>query len=198
MDPVVKQLKAAELILLGERRVLDSEVEVIQQLIAERLARASKGVDISTVGASGLPNAAPAPANGDLFAVPKVDPVTGEPVYDPRVVRGYKTHRQRARALARVYGPVLRGSAAGRAIFEAGETNASTIASAVANLNVLAKHKVGEFTRESGIYTYHGDVDPDLDMIALVSSGLDSGDQASGDADAVGVQVSDAGDASPS
>ena len=109
------------------------------------------------------------PGAGAVFAVAKKDPVSGEPIYDPRVVKGYRTNRQRMVALNRVYGPKIRGRSAGRAIFESGETRAASVESAAANLNVLAKHRTGEFVRDSGTYTYRGELEPDLEMIALVT-----------------------------
>ena len=171
---VLSHLEQAEVLLIGRRKNIDAQLSLIQQAKEVCLAWSSGNLD-------GLASVAPRLArvvlphrHRGVFAVPKRDPVTGEPVYDPRVVRGYKRNRQRVIALTRVYGPVIRGRAAGRAIFESGETHAASVESAAANLNALAKHKSGEFTRDSGTYTYHGDIDPDVEMIALVSGELDS------------------------
>lgn len=169
MDLIYVHLDKAELLVKGRMSELGKELELIQRAKAAALARSQAKVDGQMGEVPGSTAIASVESNSHMFVVPKVDLENGEPIYDPRVVKGYRTHRQRVRALTRVYGPVIRGRSAGRAIFEAGETNAASVASAVANLNVLAKHRTGEFTRDGGSYTYHGELEPDLDMIALVS-----------------------------
>ena len=171
---VLSHLEQAERILVGRRRNIDEQLALVLQAKAVCLAWSSTNLDGPASGAPGLAPAGSSRRHQGVFAVPPRDPVTGEPVYDPRVVKGYRRNRQRVIALTRVYGPVIRGRSAGRAIFESGETHAASVESAAANLNTLAKHKSGEFSRDSGTYTYHGEIEPDLEMIAVVSGELDS------------------------
>ena len=108
--------------LTGLESHLDGDIR--RKQLALELVRQAKEILMSGRGESASGPAMPTlgfcgsrldPGAGSVFAVAKKDPVSGEPIYDPRVVKGYRTNRQRVLALTRVYGPTIRGRSAGRA-----------------------------------------------------------------------------------
>ena len=103
------------------------------------------------------------------FLVPAVDPKTGEPVYDPRIVAGRGTLRWRAYAAARVYGAKLRQRSLAIAIFETGETNAAAPVGVSSSLRTLVKYRKGWWERDNGWLYYLGALTPDVEMIRLLS-----------------------------
>ena len=102
------------------------------------------------------------------------DPETGEPIYDVRVVSGYGSHRDRARAAARVYGHQLREGSLAAAIFETGETSAADAGSARGSLGSIVRYG-NEWTRLNGWLYYQGHLTCDVDMVRLVLGEISEG-----------------------
>ena len=99
------------------------------------------------------------------FFEPDLDDVTGELVYDVRVLKGKKTNRARVMAAVRVYGPKLREVSLAKAIYATGETNAASPASVRSSLGGLVRYG-GDWERENGFLHYRGDELPrNVDMI---------------------------------
>ena len=103
------------------------------------------------------------------FMVPESHPETGEPIYDPRVVAGKRTVRQRAYAAARVYGPKLRPMALAVAIFATGETRAANAVNIRSALRGLIRYRTGSWEVQDRWFHYLGDLTPDVEMIDLLS-----------------------------
>ena len=104
------------------------------------------------------------------FLEPKPDEETKEPIYDVRVVAGKKNNRQRALAVAKVYGPRLREVSLAEAIFATGETGATSAASVRSSLGGLVRYG-DEWARDRGSLIYLGErrLPPDKEMILLLA-----------------------------
>ena len=103
----------------------------------------------------------------DGFVWAAQDQQTGEPIYDVRVVSGYDSNRDRARAAARVYGHQLREGSLAAAIFETGETSAVDVSSARSSLGSIVRYG-HEWTRLNGWLYYQGDLRCDVDMVRSI------------------------------
>ena len=103
------------------------------------------------------------------FLEPELDEATKEPIYDVRVLAGKKNNRQRALAVAKVYGPKLREVSLAEAIFATGETRATSAASVRSSLGGLVRYG-DEWARERGSLIYLGArrFPPDKEMIFLL------------------------------
>ncbi len=98
------------------------------------------------------------------FLVPEKDD-NGKSVYDDSVPRGLKTNRERAWALARVYGERLRESSLADVIFRTGETRATSPQSVRGGLSGLVRYGQG-WVRDRGELVYQGnDLRPDGETI---------------------------------
>ena len=104
------------------------------------------------------------------FMVPELRPETGEPIYDPRVVAGKRTVRQRAYAAARVYGPRLKPMALAYAIFATGETRAANAVNIRSALRGLIRYRTGSWEVQDRWFHYLRDLTPNVEMIDLLSA----------------------------
>lgn len=87
------------------------------------------------------------------------------PEYDVRVLVGKRTNRERAMAVARVYGKRLRESSLADVILRTGDTAAVDVASIRGSLGGLVRYG-GEWKRERGWLVYRGtSLEPDKPWI---------------------------------
>ena len=122
-----------------------------------------------TVGRS-FPTEIVDPSDEDFgFLWAASDPESGEPMYDVRVVSGYKTTRERAHAAAQVYGHQLREKSLANAVFATGETSASDGASARSSLGSVVRYG-NEWSRLSGWLYFLGDLTRNEKVIQLLTS----------------------------
>ena len=165
-----REAKEKKRVAAEEVRQLGEQLEVIRKASeAAKLLEARS----DTPGGSGAPlRTAPTKvtdrSDEDFgFVWAAQDPETGEPIYDVRVVSGYDSHRDRARAAARVYGHQLREGSLATAIFETGETSAVDAGSARGSLGSIVRYG-DEWTRRQGWLYYRGDLTCDVDMVRLL------------------------------
>ena len=149
----------------------DGELRILRKARAEAEALHGGG-GISgregTVGRS-FPTEIVDPSDEDYgFLWATSDPESGEPMYDVRVVSGYKTTRERAHAAAQVYGHHLREKSLADAIFATGETSASDGASARSSLGSVVRYR-NEWSRLSGWLYFLGDLTRNAEMVRLLT-----------------------------
>ena len=161
-----------------ERRDLEGEIAVIKRAKAEVAAlRGRQGGGGVASGSSGAERPSDEPfveviiglgGGVDDYLVPEYDQNTHEPVYDPRVVAGKRTYRERAFAAARVYGMELREAALATAIFETGDTKAAGAPTVRSSLGSLVRYG-HEWVRIKGSLYYLGDsLTPYEEMVRLL------------------------------
>ena len=160
-----------------KREAAEKERQLAEQLRVVREAKAAAqelhggGGNPGGKGAAGRssPTVVGDPADeGFGFLWAASDPETGEPIYDVRVVSGYNTNRERARAAAQVYGQQLRERSLADAIFATGETSASDGASARSSLGSVVRYG-HEWTRLNGWLYYLGDLTCNEEMVRLLT-----------------------------
>ena len=149
--------------LLTELRHLEAQLVRDLEIVRFALAEAEASDELKREAAlSGVSPELDSASAG--FVIPRLDDLTGEPCYEPRVVAGFGNMRGRAYAAATVYGRRLREVALAQAIFETGETRAPHRTSARWSLGTLTRMK-GEWIRDKGYLVYLKDLDPDVDLI---------------------------------
>ena len=152
----------------------DEQLRILRKARAEAEAQALHGGGgipgrEGTVGRS-FPTEIVDPSDEDYgFLWAASDPESGEPMYDVRVVSGYKTTRERAHAAAQVYGHQLREKSLADAIFATGETSASDGASARSSLGSVVRYG-NEWSRLSGWLYFLGDLTRNAEMVRLLTS----------------------------
>ena len=156
-----------------KRRAEEKGAEAQEKLrivrVAKREASFSVGGKAVAVGEDSkalvVPRQIVDPTDPDYkFLWPAWEPGSDDPIYDPRVVAGHKTNRERGYAAARVYGTSIREKSLAQAIFETGETSAKDASSARGSLGSLVKYG-GEWTRLRGWLYYVDDLEPNEEMI---------------------------------
>ena len=170
-------LAALEASLLDKRQLIDEDIAAVRRMRADgherrRASRSTQGPGHEELGdvEEDEEEGADVLDNQNVeFLIPPTDRETGEPVYDPVVVAGKRTLRLRAYAAARVYGPRLRSLPLATAIFNTGETNASSPESVRSSLRGLVKFRPGWWERESGGFRYLQELVPDWEMISYLS-----------------------------
>ena len=160
-----------------KREAAEKERQLAEQL---RVVREAKAAAQELHGGGGYPGgegtvvrSSPTeitdPSDEDYgFLWAALDAETGEPIYDVRVVSGYNTHRERARAAAQVYGRELREKSLAEAIFATGETSAPDGASARSSLGSVVRYG-HEWTRLNGWLHYLGDLTCNEEMVRLLT-----------------------------
>lgn len=160
-----------------KREAAEKERQLVEQL---RVVREAKGAAQALVGGVGIPGGQEAvvrslptqivdPSDEDYgFLWPALDPKTGDPLYDVRVVAGYNTNRERAYAAARVYGRQLREKSLADAIFKTGETSAPDGASARSSLGSLVRYG-NEWMRLNGWLYCLGELTCNAEMVRLLT-----------------------------
>ena len=102
------------------------------------------------------------------YLLPAEDPETEDPIYDLRVVSGYKTNRERANAAAMVYGRSLREKSLAEAVYATGETEAADAPAARSSLGSLVRYGT-DWKRSEGWLYFQGDLSCNAEMVRLLS-----------------------------
>ena len=159
MDDLVARLEALEAELAATYRLQGEQLELVRRALSDARALAkSVETDGAETAASGVEPAS------QVFLVPDEEGSPLEPVYDVRVVSGFRTFREKAYAAARVYGRRLREVSLAKAIFETGETAAPDAKSARWSLGSLTRYG-DEWIRDRGWLIYRGELTPNLELI---------------------------------
>lgn len=165
-----RQAKERKREAAAQERRLAEQLQIVRA--AKQGAQSLVGTRIAPDDQESVPRSVPTviadPSDEDFgFVWPALDPQTREPIYDPRVVTGYNSHRERAYAAARVYGSQLREGSLAEAIFEAGETGAVSASSARSSLGSVVRYG-HDWARRNGWLYYSGELECDVQMVRLL------------------------------
>lgn len=165
-----RQAKEQKREAAAEERRLAEQLGIVRAAKegAQNLGGSGVAPDEQESARRSVPTVITDPSDEDYgFVWPALNPQTREPIYDPRVVTGYNSHRERAYGAARVYGRQLREGSLADAIFEAGETGAVSASSARSSLGSVVRYG-HDWTRLNGWLYYSGDLECDVHMVCLL------------------------------